>query len=108
MVKAKKTQPLKLTEDQGNFDETFSILFPISYMDQVKLRYYEKATKFEKKIHLCIVTKHLFLLSSVKTVGRFFQIFVAFSEKMDFKALIVQILNSCFLIGWPFKNELIA
>ena len=39
VVKAKKTQPLKLTEDQGNFDETFSILFPISYMDQVILEF---------------------------------------------------------------------
>ena len=32
------------------------------------------------------LTKQLFLLSSVKTSGRFFQIFVAFSEKLDFKA----------------------
>ena len=30
------------------------------------------------------MTKQLFLLSSVKTSGRFFQIFVAFSEKLDF------------------------
>ena len=31
------------------------------------------------------MTKQLFLLSSVKTSGRFFQIFVALSEKLDFK-----------------------
>ena len=31
-----------------------------------------------------VLTKQWFLLSSVKTSGRFFQIFVAFSEKMDF------------------------
>ena len=34
-----------------------------------------------------VLTKQLFLhilLSSVKTSGRFFQIFVAFSEKLDF------------------------
>ena len=29
-------------------------------------------------------TKQLFLLSSVKTSGTFFQIFVAFSKKLDF------------------------
>ena len=33
-----------------------------------------------------VLTKQLFLLSSVKTSGRFFQIFVAFSEKLNFKA----------------------
>ena len=32
-----------------------------------------------------VMTKQLFLLSSVKTSGRFFQIFVALSEKLDFK-----------------------
>ena len=31
-----------------------------------------------------VLTKQLFLLSSVKKSGRFFQIFVAFSEKLDF------------------------
>ena len=30
------------------------------------------------------MTKQLFSLSSVETSGRFFQIFVAFSEKLDF------------------------
>ena len=35
VVKAKKTRPLKLIRDHGNFDETFSILFPMSYMNQV-------------------------------------------------------------------------
>jgi hypothetical protein len=32
-----------------------------------------------------VLTKQLFLLSSGKTSGRFFQIFVAFSEKLNFK-----------------------
>ena len=32
-----------------------------------------------------VLTKQLFLLSSVKTIGRFFQFFAAFSEKLDFK-----------------------
>ena len=31
-----------------------------------------------------VLTKHLFLHSSVKTSGRFFQIFLAFSEKLNF------------------------
>ena len=57
---------------------------------RVKLRCYEKATKFEKishrlnfeKIALGRKTKLLFLLSSVKTSGRFFQKILAFSEKL--------------------------
>ena len=44
----------------------------------LKLRQYEKATKFEK-------ISHLFLLSSVKTSGVFFQIFVVISEELNFK-----------------------
>ena len=39
--------------------------------------------KIWKKIP-SVLTKQLFFLSSVKTSGRFFQIFVAFSEKLDF------------------------
>ena len=35
-----------------------------------------------------VLTKQLFLLSSVKTSGIFFQIFVAFSEKLNFISLI--------------------
>jgi len=49
--------------------------------EKINLRHYEKATKFEKNLPL-VLTKQLFLLSSVKTSGRFFQIFVAFSEKL--------------------------
>ena len=54
---------------------------------RVKLRHYEKAKKFEKISHLfwhSCLTKQLFLLSSIKTSGKFFQIFVAFSEKLNF------------------------
>ena len=50
---------------------------------QLKLRHYEKATKFEKNLSP-VLTKQLFLLSSVKTSGRLFQIFVAVSEKLNF------------------------
>ena len=49
----------------------------------VKLRHYERATKFEKNLPP-FLTKQLFSLSGVKTSGRFFQIFMAFSEKLDF------------------------
>ena len=45
----------------------------------VKLGYCEKATKFEKNIPLVF-----FSLSNVKTSGRIFQIFVAFSENLNF------------------------
>ena len=31
-----------------------------------------------------VLTQQLFLLSSIKTSGRFFQIYVVFSEKLDF------------------------
>ena len=45
----------------------------------VKLGYCEKATKFKKKYPACFV-----LLSNVKTSGRIFQIFLAFSENLNF------------------------
>ena len=40
---------------------------------QLKFRHYEKATEFEKNIPP-VSTKQLFLLSSIKTSGGFFQI----------------------------------
>ena len=46
----------------------------------LKLRHYEKATKFEKNLPP-------FLLNSLKPSGRFFQIFVVFSEKLDYMYL---------------------
>ena len=49
----------------------------------VKLRHLEMAIKSEKNLPL-VLTKQLFLLSSVKTIGRLFQIFLAFSENLDF------------------------
>ena len=52
---------------------------------QVKLRHYEKATKLKKNLPL-VLTKQLFLLSRVKTSGRFFQIFVDFSGKLNFNS----------------------
>ena len=51
--------------------------------DQVKLRHYEKATKFEKNLPH-VLAKQLFLLSNFKTSGRFFQIFETFTENLNF------------------------
>ena len=48
-----------------------------SSRDLLKLRYYEMATKFEKNLP-SVLQEQLFLLSSVKASGRFYQIFVAF------------------------------
>ena len=55
----------------------------------VKLRHYEKATKLEKFSHL------FWKNSSVKINGRFFHIFVAFSENLNIMiiALLLQKLN---------------
>ena len=46
----------------------------------VKLRHYERTTKFEKNLPP-FLTKQLFSLSSVKTSGRFFQIFYGLFRK---------------------------
>ena len=53
---------------------------PVAKKIIVKLRYCEKVTIFEK-------ISHFFwsLLSNVKTRGRFFQVFMAFSENLNFK-----------------------
>ena len=48
------------------------------------LRDCEKATKFKKNLPP-VLKKQSFLTRSVKTSGIFFQIFVAFSEKLDLK-----------------------
>ena len=64
-----------------------SVLFKVKHfifqIFLVKLRHYEKAVKFEKNIPP-VLTKQLFFHRSVKTSGRFFQFFVAASEKLDF------------------------
>ena len=57
------------------YGKPWKIAFEINW--PLKLRHYEKVTKF-------VLTIQLFLLSNVKTSGRFFQIFVAFLEKLNF------------------------
>ena len=49
--------------------------------------YYKKATKYEKNL-THVLTKQLFLPSSVKTSGRFFQILVAILDKLNFNLQI--------------------
>ena len=61
-------------------------LLPNLFFLYVKSSFSEKATKIWKNLPP-VLTKQLFLLSSVKTRGIFFQIFVAFSEKLDFTHL---------------------
>ena len=51
----------------------------------VKVEKLREGPKIWKNL-LLVLTKQLFLLSSVKTSGRFLQFFVAFSEKLDFTA----------------------
>ena len=54
-----------------------------------------------------IVTKQLFLLSSVKISGRFFQIFVAFSEKLDFTMVPqVELFSFVFLENLRHQRDI--
>ena len=50
---------------------------------KIKLRYYEKASKFEKIPHL-FWQNSCFYSVALKQVGDFFQMFDAFSKKMNF------------------------
>ena len=52
----------------------------------IKLRSYEKATKFEKNLPPTL-TKQPFLLSSIKGSGRFKKKIYAFLQKLDFSVL---------------------
>ena len=56
----------------------------LSWFMKLKLRLCEKASKLEKNLSL-VLKKQQFLLSSVKTSVRFFQIFLAFPETPNFK-----------------------
>ena len=62
----------------------------------LKLRHYEKATKFEKKSPTCF-DKIAVLLSSVKTSWRFLKFVLPFSEKLDFKKKDNAGSNWCYL-----------
>ena len=63
-----------------------------------KIRHYEEATKFEKLSHLFWQNSCFYSASSVKTSGRFFQTFVAFSEKLDF-IYILACLKVMIMLG---------
>ena len=53
-------------------------IFFLNGVDMVKLRYFEKATKFGKNLPLVLT------LDIYSVVGDFFQIFMAFSENLNF------------------------
>ena len=61
----------------------------------------EKAIKFEKNLPP-VLTKQSCLLSSVKTSGGFFQIFVVFSEKLDFNE---NISNYREMKNWKWHED---
>ena len=61
----------------------------------VKVEKLREGPKIWKNL-LLVLTKQLFLLSSVKTSRRFFQLWAAFSEKLDFKC---GILVKCGIFG---------
>ena len=63
-----------------------SVLDPTN-IQPVKVKAFRKGHKIWKESSTCF-DKTLFLLRSVKTSGRFLQIFVAFSKKLDFKYLL--------------------
>ena len=53
-----------------------------------------------KKNLILVWKKQLFLLSSLKTSGGFFQFFVAFSEKLDVtKFWIIAVMTRCLNLG---------
>ena len=78
---------------------------------QVKLRHYEKASKFEKNSHLSWQNSCFYSVFS-KQVGDFFQIFVAFSEKLKvmftikvFRAFNITLFGD---IDWVLKMHYLA
>ena len=75
-IKKWKNSKLEFTNERLTYFTKFTI-------QHVKFRYYEKATKFEKISHLFWQNSCFYSVAS-KTSGRFFQIFMAFSEKLNF------------------------
>ena len=71
------------TLSSGNWAKWFFDIEP--HCCCVQLKHCEKSTNLEINLPL-VLTKQLFLLCSVKTSGRLFQIFVAFSEKLNFSS----------------------
>ena len=69
-------------------------------------RHCEAATYFEKNL-APVLTKQLFSPSSVKTCGRFFSNFVAFSENMNFPVFLNISGTITFSTEFPKKNRLL-
>ena len=80
-----------------------SFPFQLSLISNHKIQILWEGHKIRKNLPH-VLTKQLFLLSSVKTSGRFFQIFVAFSEKLSFNPMTFMALH-CVLLYIPWKNE---
>ena len=55
-----------------------------------------------------VLTKQLFLVSSVKTSGRFFQTFVAFSKKLE--GAVIQSENNFWklIVAWDQCNDVLS
>ena len=70
-------------EKKGSLSIWINFSFTHLSSKKVKFRHYEKATKFEKISHLIWQNSCFYSVAS-KQAGDFFQIFVAFSEKLDF------------------------
>ena len=51
------------------------------------------------------MAKQLFLLSIIKTSGRFFQIFEAFSEKLNFTSLLFKHFDCFDTSALTLKNQ---
>ena len=64
-----------------------------------KNSYFEKAIEFEKIFHLCWQNSCFYSVAS-KQVEDFFQIFVAFSKKLDFK-----LKTNMYMLHWAQNFE---
>ena len=75
----------------GKLQEVFQygVKFFWSGIWSLKFRYYEEATKFEKISNLFWQNSCFYSVGS-KQVADFFQIFVAFSEKLNFNTVITR------------------
>ena len=80
-----------LVQTNVNYFFTHSI-----YFVDVKVKTLWEGHKIWKNLPP-FLTKQLFSLSIVKTSGRFFQIFVDFSEKLDFKHILCMVKHAILL-----------
>ena len=90
------------------FIEEFLTVLTDRLISLIKVKTSWEGHKFWKNLP-SVLTIQLFLLSSVKTRGRFFQIFVAFSEKLDYKeGSVVFGQNERFLVIGILDLEILS